>query len=82
MESTYVIKRNDRYYKVLERPVLITRLNSADPTDIYEPSNSFEMPSLEMLMKQGYEIINKGGKKSRHSKKYKKNGKTKRRVRR
>jgi len=81
MEKTYVIKKDDRYYKLVERPVIITRLNSKDPNDIYEPPDSFELPSLDTLIKNGYEIVNKGGKKSR-SKKYRKNSKTKRRHRR
>jgi hypothetical protein len=82
MEKPYVIKRDDRFYKVIERPVLVTRLNSANPTDISEPLNSFEMPSLGMLLENGYEIVNKGGKKSRNNRKHKKKSNTKRRGRR
>jgi hypothetical protein len=80
MEKTYFLKQDDRYYKVVERPLLLlTRLNSTDPNDIYEPRDSFELTfSLDTLIENGYEIVNKGGKKSR-SKKYKKNSKTKRR---
>jgi len=79
MEKTYVIKRNDTFYKVIERPVLVTRLNSVNPTDIAEPLNSFEMPSLDMLVRNGYEIVSKGGKKSRNNRKHKKKTNTKRR---
>lgn len=79
MEKTYVIKRNDTFYKVVEPPVLVTRLNSANPNDISEPLNSFEMPSLDMLVRNGYEIVNKGGKKSRNNRKHKKKSNTRRR---
>jgi len=79
MEKTYVIKNSDRFYKVIERPVLLTRLNSANPSDIYEPLETSEMPSLDMLVRNGYEIISKGGKKSRNNIKHKKKTKTKRR---
>jgi hypothetical protein len=74
-----VIKRDDRFYKVVERPLLITRLNSANPSDVSEPIDSFEVPSLDMLLKNGYEIVNKGGKKSRNNRKHKKKSNTKRR---
>jgi hypothetical protein len=81
MEKTYVIKRGDRYYKVKENTgeniVLLTRLNSADPNDIFKPLDSFE-EDLNLALKNDYKIV-KGGKKTRSNKKYKKKSKTKRR---
>lgn len=83
MEKTYVIQRGDRYYKVKENTgeniVLLTRLNSADPNDIFKPLDSFE-EDLNLALKNDYKIV-KGGKKTRSNKKYKKKSKTKRRRR-
>ena len=83
MEKKYVIQRGDRYYKVKqntgENIVLLTRLNSADPNDIFKPLDSFE-EDLNLALKNDYKII-KGGKKTRSNKKYKKKSKTKRRRR-
>jgi len=85
MGKSYVIKGNNRYYKVEtlnsgEDSVLLTRLNSANPNDIFKPLDSFE-DDLNTVLKNGYEIIDKGGKKTRSNKKYKKKSKTKRRRR-
>jgi len=78
MEKTSVLTNGVRYYKVVEHPVSLTRLNSVDPTDIYAPMDSFEMPSLITFIQNGYHPVNKGGKKSRN-RKHKKKSKTKRR---
>ena len=83
MEKIYVIQRGNRYYKVKqntgENIVLLTRLNSADPNDIFKPLDSFE-EDLKLALKNDYKIV-KGGKKTRSNKKYKKKSKTKRKHR-
>ena len=78
MGKTYVVKRHDRFYKVVEGPILLTRLNSSNPTDVSTPLDTSEMPSLDMLLINGYEIVKKGGKKSRKNRKHKKKSNTKR----
>jgi hypothetical protein len=78
MEKTYVVKRDDRFYKVVEGPILLTRLNSANPTDISIPLDTSEIASLDMLLKNGYKIVSKGGKKSCKNRKHKKKFNTKR----
>ena len=79
MKNTSVLTNGDRYYKVEESPVIITQLNSADPNDIVTPQKTFEMPSLITFIQNGYHFVNKGGKKSRINRQYKKNSQTKRR---
>ena len=81
-KKTYVLKKDDRYYKLVENlPVLATRLNSDDQYDVYKPLDISEDFTLDMLLKNGYEIVKKGGKKSRKNRKHKKNFNTKRRRR-
>jgi hypothetical protein len=81
-KKTYVLKKDDRYYKLVENlPVLATRLNSDDQYDVYKPLDISEDFTLDMLLSNGYEIVKKGGKKSRKNRKHKKKSNTKRRRR-
>jgi len=71
----------DSFYKV---QYLATRLNSADPNDIYQPLDEFTMsPSVSSLpgsILHKYEIVSNGGKKSRNNRKHKKKSAKKRRT--
>lgn len=72
----------DSFYKV---QYLATRLNSADPNDIYQPLDEFTMsPSVSslpaMVINNGYEMVSNGGKKSRNNRKHKKKSAKKRRT--
>ena len=81
MEETFIFANGDgsRIYKAEGvKPVLFTRLNSKNPTDIFQPEDTFE-EYLDLICRNGYKNITPliGGKKSRKNRKHKNKSKMK-----
>ena len=57
--TTHVIRRkNDgKYFKVVTHPILITELNSANPTDLKGDPTTMQT-DIDVLLLNGYELVN------------------------
>jgi hypothetical protein len=59
VSTTHVVRRkNDgKYFKVVTHPILITELNSANPSDLKGEPTTMQT-DIDVLLLNGYELVN------------------------